>query len=244
MVGSGAVANILLVETDPALCVGLERSLRKQSYRVHAVTQQSQGLRMIYKLRPDLIIVGDDSPAQVLSICQDIRRFIPDVPLLLLVPPDETVRVRGLTLGADECLYRTIHPSDMIRRVRNLLDTSPRVVPQPAERYVIDRRLTIHLEEQRVVLNGNEQCLSPTETRLLTALLQHQGQTVPYTSLIARVWGHSRRERIPSLKLYIWYLRQKIEENPSTPYYILTVRRRGYLFRGTEMKEGSQERRR
>jgi len=224
-------ANILLMESDPALCAQIERHLRERSYHVHAVMHRGQGLRMIYKLRPDVIIVGDASPAEVLSTCQDIRRFITEVPLVLLVPPGESVRLRGLTLGADECLQRDRDVTEVSRTVGLLLNKRMTDAALLKQRQVIDRHLTVDLDERRVILNGEERTLSPTEARLLASLLLRRGRTIPYRTLIAEVWGSDRAERMQSLKFYIWNLRRKIEPVPSTPRYILTVRRRGYRFR-------------
>jgi DNA-binding response OmpR family regulator len=219
------------MESDPALCVQVERHLRERSYRVHAVMHRRQGLRMIYKLRPDLIIVGDDSPAEVLSTCQEIRRFISEVPLVLLVPPGESVRLRGLTLGADECLQRDLDVAEVSRTVGLLLNKGVSEATLLKQRQVIDRHLTVDLDERRVILNGEERTLSPTEARLLASLLLRRGRTIPYRTLVAEVWGSDQVDRMHSLKFYIWNLRQKIELTPSAPRYILTVRRRGYRFR-------------
>jgi len=232
-------AKVLLVESDHELCMTLERRLRDQSHRVHAVTTKDQGLRMIYRMRPDLIIVGDDSLINVLTICQDIRRFVPDVPLMLLIPPDETVRLRGLSLGADECLPRTLAPSTLTQHAEALLgDNGSRSGPEIGARQEIDQRLTVDLGERRVLLNGNEQSLSPTEARLLAALLSKRGRTVSHENLIAAVWGSDQTDRMHSLKFYIWNLRQKIEATPATPNYIVTVRRQGYRFRRREANGG------
>ncbi len=235
MISIAAAETILLVETTPELCMALERGLRERAYRVHAVTHPAQGLRMVYKLRPDLIIIGDQSSPRVLAACQDVRRFVADVPVLLLTPPEEAVRLRGLTLGADECLYRTMDISDIAQRVDRMLASGTVTNPLHGERLVIDQRLTIDLARRQVVLNRNEQILSPTEARLLSALLKRRGYAVPHNVLISDVWGKKRaKAHMHSLKLYIWYLRQKIEVTPAIPYYILTVRRRGYLFRSAE----------
>lgn len=225
-------AKVLLVESDHELCMNLERRLRDQSHRVHTVTTIDQGLRMIYRLRPDLIIVGDDSPTNVLTTCQDIRRFVPDVPLILLIPPDEAVRLRGLSLGADKCLPRTLAPSALTRHAEALLgDNGSRSGPALEVRQEIDQHLTVDLGERRVMLDGNEQSLSPTETRLLAALLSRRGRTVSHKNLIAEVWGSDQIDRMRSLKFFVWNLRQKIETTPATPNYIVTVRRQGYRFR-------------
>ena len=146
MIGIASVGTILLVETTPELCIELERGLRERAYQVHAVTQMDQGLRMVYKLRPDLIIVGDQSSPRVLAACQDVRRFVADVPVLLLTPPEEAVRLRGLTLGADECLYRTMDVSDIAQRVVRMSDNSTVTNPLHSARLVIYQRLTVALD--------------------------------------------------------------------------------------------------
>jgi two-component system KDP operon response regulator KdpE len=149
---------------------------------------------------------------------------------MLTVKGDEEDRVRGLELGADDYVTKPFSPRELSSRIKAVLRRSE--VPAPAEESVIhvDDRLQIDFNRRQVLVDGKEVKLRPTEYRLLYHLVNNAGWTLPHETLLAKVWGHEYRDETHYLRLYITYLRQKIEEDPANPKYILTERGLGYRF--------------
>jgi two-component system KDP operon response regulator KdpE len=138
--------------------------------------------------------------------------------------------VRGLELGADDYVTKPFGPRELSSRIKAVLRRAE--IPAPAEQSIVrvDDRLQIDFNLRQVIVDGQVIKLRPTEYRLLYHLVNNAGWTMPHETLLAKVWGHEYRDETHYLRLYITYLRQKIEKDPSNPQYILTERGIGYRF--------------
>jgi DNA-binding response OmpR family regulator len=139
-------------------------------------------------------------------------------------------------LGADDYVTKPFGARELVSRVKAVLRrTQSTARPEEAVLY-IDDRLSIDLNQREVIVDGERIKLRPTEFRLLYHLVENAGWVVPHETLLAKVWGYEYREEVHYLRLYVTYLRQKIEPDPSHPRYILTERGVGYRF--VDFREG------
>jgi len=158
-------------------------------------------------------------------------REVSNVPVIMLtVRADEDDKVRGLELGADDYVTKPFGARELASRVKAVLRrTRGPVTPEKAV-LRIDDRLSVDFNNHEVIVEGQRIKLRPTEFRLLYHLIENAGWVIPHETLLAKVWGYEYREEIHYLRLYVAYLRQKIEPDPSHPRYIFTERGVGYRF--------------
>jgi len=222
---------ILVVDDEPRMIQFIRMNLELEGYRV---LQANNGLEALNKVRdefPDLVILDVMMPDLDGFETLRILRETSDVPVIMLtVKSEEDDIVRGLRLGADDYVTKPFSPRELSSRVQALLRRAE--VPAPIEKTAIDidERLTIDLARREVIVEGERIQLRPTEYRLLYHLVNNAGWVMPHETLLQKVWGYEYRDETHYLRLYITYLRQKIEKDSSDPQYILTERGIGYRF--------------
>jgi two-component system KDP operon response regulator KdpE len=180
---------------------------------------------------PDLIILDLMLPRlDGFEVCRRLREFS-TVPIIILTAKGEEVdKVKGLELGADDYLTKPFGVPELLARIKAVLRRT-RVVPaQKLEPIFNLATFSVNFAQRRVVANGKDVKLSPTEYKLLYELVTNAGRVVLHQDLLARVWGREYRDETEYLRVYIRYLRQKIEEDPSQPKLILTEPGVGYRF--------------
>jgi two-component system KDP operon response regulator KdpE len=222
---------ILVVDDEPRMRRFMRMNLDLEGYRV---IEASNGMEAIDRVRddlPDLVLLDVMMPEMDGFEALRLIRETSSVPIIMLtVKSDEEDRVHGLELGADDYVTKPFSPRELASRIKAVLRRTE--MPVPADRSVIkvDDRLQIDFNRRQVIVEGKEIKLRPTEYRLLYHLVNNAGWTLPHETLLAKVWGHEYRDETHYLRLYITYLRQKIEEDPTHPKYILTERGLGYRF--------------
>jgi two-component system KDP operon response regulator KdpE len=222
---------ILVVDDEPRMRRFMRMNLDLEGYRV---IEASNGMEAIDRVRedlPDLVLLDVMMPEMDGFEALRFIRKTSSVPIIMLtVKGDEEDRVRGLELGADDYVTKPFSPRELASRIKAVLRRSE--MPAPADQSIIkvDDRLQIDFNRRQVIVEGKEIKLRPTEYRLLYHLVNNAGWTLPHETLLAKVWGHEYRDETHYLRLYITYLRQKIEEDPTHPKYILTERGLGYRF--------------
>jgi two-component system KDP operon response regulator KdpE len=158
-------------------------------------------------------------------------REISTVPVIMLTAKgEEEDRVRGLELGADDYITKPFSPRELVSRVRAVLRRTEMPSTPAREIIELNDRLKLDFDRREIWVDGELVKLRPTEYRLLYHLVQNAGWVVPHEQLLAKVWGYEYRDETHYLRLYINYLRQKLEKEPSDPQYILTERGVGYRF--------------
>ncbi len=227
----GSSTVILIINDDEGLTASLQGVLEQGGFTLALAPNGVEGLRLAYQLRPHLVLLNLSSPTLYgLRILRKLREWS-DVPVIGM--GDRAGRpalIEGLYAGADDFISVPYAPAELIARVRALLrriHRSPRWLRSPNTLCTVGQMI-VDCEARSVLVRGQEFSLTPTEFRLLTCLLSHLEDTVPYQSLAQQVWGVTDSSRQRHLRLYISYLRQKIEDDPAHPAYILTDRRRGY----------------
>ncbi len=222
---------VLVVDDEPRMTRFIRMNLELEGYRV---IEAHSGIEALDKARthlPDLVILDVMMPEMDGFETLELLRETSNVPVIMLtVRANEEDKVRGLELGADDYVTKPFGARELTSRVKAVLRrTQSPVTPEEAV-LRIDERLSVDFNQHEVILDGRRVKLRPTEFRLLFHLIENAGWAVPHETLLAKVWGHEYRDEIHYLRLYITYLRQKIEPDPARPRYILTERGFGYRF--------------
>ena len=224
--------RILVVDDERRMIGFIRMNLELEGHLVLEAHNGYEALEALRKNLPDIILLDVMMPE--LNGFETLRlvREISDVPVIMLTAKgEEDDRVYGLELGADDYITKPFGPRELSSRVRAVLRRYASSTSNPQEAVLkIDERLSVDYNRREVIVNTEHIKLRPTEYRLLYHLIQNAGWTVPHEQLLAKVWGYEYREEAHYVRLYVNYLREKIEENPSEPVYILTERGVGYRF--------------
>ncbi len=229
---------ILVVDDEPRMIRFIRMNLELEGYRVIEASDGLQALDQVRKYMPDLVIMDVMMPKMDGFETLSLLREISTVPVILLtVKSDEEDRIHGLELGADDYVTKPFSPRELVSRVNAVLRRADWPSPTPRSVLKIDDVLSIDFNRHQVIVSGERIDLRPTEYRLLSHLIQNAGWVVPHETLLAKVWGYEYRDETHYLRLYINYLRKKIEQDPANPQYILTERGVGYRFADFKNKE-------
>lgn len=223
--------KILVIDDSPDLLRIVQLCLERENFRVFTAVNGKEGLQRTYSVQPDLVILDVMMPGMDGWEVLNRMREMSDVPIMMLTAKGrETDIVRGLGLGADDYITKPFGTAELVARVQALLRRNRTSSSSRRTRYQ-DNGLNIDLDRHEVCVKGQPVDLTPTEFRLLSVLVQNAGKVVPHRVLLTQVWGEEYANEVHYLKLYIRYLRQKLEESPSNPRYILTEWGIGYRFR-------------
>lgn len=223
--------QILVVDDEPRMIDFIRMNLDLEGFHVLAAQNGIEALDVVRKYIPDLIILDVMMPKlDGFETLRMLREFSSVPVIMLTAKGEEEDKVRGLELGADDYVTKPFGARELVSRVKAVLRrvTSP-VEPQEAV-LEIDDRLSVDFNRREVIVAGERIKLRPTEYRLLYHLIENAGWTVPHEQLLAKVWGYEYRDEVHYVRLYVNYLREKIEEDPANPKYILTERGIGYRF--------------
>lgn len=222
---------ILIVDDELRMRRFIRMNMELEGYQVIEAENGIQALDQIRQFNPDLAVMDVMMPEMDGFETLKLLREISTMPVILLtVRDDEEDITRGLGLGADDYITKPFSPRVLTSRVAAVLRRAHWPAPPPRTVLRIDDRLSIDFNRHQVIVNGERIDLRPTEYRLLNHLIQNAGWVVPHDTLLAKVWGYEYRDETHYLRLYINYLRKKIEEDPADPKYILTERGVGYRF--------------
>lgn len=222
---------ILVVDDEPRMIRFIRMNLELEGYQVIEAKNGIQALEQVRQHLPDLVIMDVMMPEMDGFETLRMLREISTVPVILLtVKADEEDRIHGLELGADDYITKPFSPRELNSRVNAVMRRAEWPARPPRTILEIDDRLSVDFNRHQVIVEGERIDLRPTEYRLLNHLIQNAGWVVPHETLLAKVWGYEYRDETHYLRLYINYLRKKIEEDPSDPQYILTERGVGYRF--------------
>ena len=223
--------RVLVVDDEPRLIHFIRLNLEHDGFEVIEATSGAQALTSLRDRLPDLILLDVMMPELDGFEALQLIREISTVPVIMLTAKgEEEDRIRGLELGADDYISKPFSPREMVSRVKAVLRRTETPSPPIHEKIVVDERLSIDFDRREITVDGTLVQLRPTEFKLLFHLVQNAGWVVPHDQLLAKVWGYEYREETHYLRLYINYLRQKLEADPANPRYILTERGVGYRF--------------
>ena len=224
--------HILIVDDEPRMRRFVRMNLELEQFQV---SEASDGLEAIRKVRdemPDLVVLDVEMPKlDGFETLREIRRTSAVPVIMLTVRGDEEDRIKGLDLGADDYVTKPFSARELVSRINAVLRRVE--MSSPAERSTriqIDERLIVDFDRREVLVNGEPVKLRPTEYRLLHYFVQNPGRVLTHEQLLSKVWGPEYVDDNQLLRLYVTYLRQKIELDPSKPRYIFNERGVGYRF--------------
>ncbi|MFL5802643.1 MAG: response regulator transcription factor [Roseiflexaceae bacterium] len=222
---------ILIVDDEPHMINFMRMNLELEGCQVISASNGKEALEKARQKLPDVVLLDIMMPKMDgFETLRRLRQFS-QVPVLILTAKDEEEdRIKGLELGADDYIGKPFSHRELVSRIRAVLRRHYAPPPIPQTTVTIDDRLTIDFARREVLVNGERVSLRPTEYRLLYHLVQNAGYVMTHEQLLTRVWGPEYDGETHYLRLYITYLRQKIEENPAHPKYILNERGIGYRF--------------
>lgn len=223
--------RVLVVDDEPRMTHFIRLNLEHDGYEVYEATSGEEALEKMRDVMPDLILLDVMMPDLDGFETLQMIREISQVPVIMLTAKgEEEDRVRGLELGADDYITKPFSPREMASRVKAVLRRTEIPSTPTHEVLKIDDRLNIDFNRREIWVDDQLIKLRPTEFKLLYHLVQNAGWVVPHDQLLAKVWGYEYRDETHYLRLYINYLRQKLEKDPSNPEYIFTERGVGYRF--------------
>jgi len=164
------------------------------------------------------------------EVLEQIRAGIPIPVIMLTAQNSEEDRVRGLELGADDYLAKPFSHRELVSRIKAVLRRTEMPAPLARQVVEVDDELSVDLDRREVIVRGERVRLRPTEFKLLHHLMSHAGQILTHDALLSRVWGPEYRDDTQLLRLYVTYLRKKLERDPAHPRYIHNERGLGYRF--------------
>jgi two-component system alkaline phosphatase synthesis response regulator PhoP len=221
--------RILIVDDEPEIVRGLEDNLRFEGYQTSTASDGRQALAVAARDAPDLILLDIMLPGTSgWDVCRALRSGGIDVPIIMLTARgEETDRVRGLELGADDYITKPFSLRELLARVRAVLRRpGPR---QKVEEFAFgDTR--VRRRGRQVFRGGREVTLTRKEFDLLVYLLEHPGEIVTRERLLDEVWGYEHFPTTRTVDTHILRLRRKFEADPDRPAFILTAHGQGYKF--------------
>lgn len=228
------MSRIIIVEDDNLIAEPVMRSLRNRGYEVLRATSGKQGVDLILTQSADLVILDIMLPEMDgWEVCKAVRKESV-VPILMLTALSEEIdRILGLELGADDYLTKPFSNRELLARIKALLrrvEYDRSALTKNTQH--LNQAITIDVEQRRVYKHGVPLDLRYKEFELLVLLASNMGEVVTRAEIFDKVWGTDWLGDMRTLDVHIRWLREKIEDDPSQPQYIQTVRGMGYRFVG------------
>ena len=236
-----APLTVLVIEDDENIVELIKLGLRYENFHVEAVDDGLEGISAAQRLNPALVVLDLGLPGDLdgLEVCLRLRQnpTTQDIPILMLTakgkPQD---KVAGLNMGADDYLTKPFSFDELVARIRAILRRQQRAA-QSADGTQEDQILEfgdirMNMATREVTRAGTPVVLTTTEFNLLHLFLSHPRHVLDRQTILNRVWGYDFLGETNIIEVYVRYLREKIEESPSAPRYIQTVRGVGYILKG------------
>jgi DNA-binding response OmpR family regulator len=226
------MGKMLIVEDDQAMAVALRDGFEYEGYSVIVARDGAAGLRMATEKDLDLIILDVMLPRlSGLDICKQLRTVGNDIPIILLTARGQEIdKVLGLKLGADDYVTKPFSFMELAARVEAVMRRASKHVEKVEAFQIGD----LHLDFRKceATKGGSPLDLSPREFKIMKYFIEHRGEVVSRDQLLDAVWGYDSFPLTRTVDTHIAKLRQKVEDDPGTPHYIITVHRAGYKFLG------------
>ena len=223
--------RILVVDDEKGLAKIIRLNLEQDGFDVVEAYNGAQAMEKLRTTLPDLILLDVMMPDMDGFTVLKMVREIGSIPVIMLTAKgEEDDKIKGLELGADDYVTKPFSPRELTSRIRAVLRRGDFSRGEESGKIVVDDRLTIDFDRHEVWGEGELVKLRPTEYRLLYHLVQNAGWVLTHDQILNKVWGYEYENEPHYVRLYINYLRKKLEADPSDPQYILTERGIGYRF--------------
>lgn len=222
--------KVLLVDDEATILETIEHKLRKEGYTVFTALSAEDGMRLFRQIKPDLLVLDVMLPNRSgFDLCRAIRKDS-QVPIIFLsARTADSDRLTGLELGADDYVVKPFNLSELAARIKAVLRRSTGEAPQELAE---SGNLRIDPRTYDVTIGGKPIQFAPKEFALLYFLVRNAGQVFSRDQLLDRVWGQDAFVNSRTVDVHVRWLREHIEEEPSKPKRLLTVRGVGYKFVG------------
>ena len=227
---SETLATILIVEDEQAIRRFVRTALESEGFRVCEADGVQRGLLEAATRKPDLVVLDlglPDGDGQ--DFIRDLRLWSPIPVIVLSARVDETDKVKALDAGADDYLIKPFGIGELLARIRVALRRRGQVTDSPSPLVQLGD-VSIDLVSRRITRGDEEIHLTPIEFRLLGELLAHPDKVMTHRQLLLAVWGPTFVEHNHYLRIYMGHLRQKLEQDPTLPRYLLTETGVGYRY--------------
>jgi DNA-binding response OmpR family regulator len=227
--------KVLIVEDDANLLETIKYNLRKEGYDVITASDGEMALEAARVETPDILILDIMLPKlNGFEVCRILRKEMMVPILMLTAKADETDKIVGLEIGADDYMTKPFSMRELMARVRAMLRRAKMAEPTSIEGTpsIKTGNLEIDIARHRVSLSGTALELSPKEFDLLAFLAKNKGLVFNREQLLEKVWGYDFAGDTRTVDVHIRWLRQKIEAEAGSPQYLVTVRGTGYKLEG------------
>ncbi len=222
---------ILVVDDEERMSRFIRLNLEHDGFKVIEANRGMKAIQQIRDQMPDLVLLDVMMPdLDGFEVLQLVRESSQVPVIMLTAKGEEDDRVRGLELGADDYVTKPFSPRELVSRVRAVLRRNDQGSTSGDGVIEVDEHLKIDFGRREVWMDNALVKLRPTEYRLLYHLVQNAGWVMTYDQILSKVWGYEYRDEPHYVRLYVNYLRQKLEKDPANPIYILTERGVGYRF--------------
>ena len=223
--------SILLVDDEERILNFLKTKLKLLNYEVYLANNGIDAIEQVQGQEPDMVVMDVIMPKMDgFQTLKELRAFSSVPVIMLSARGDDSDRIKGLGLGADDYQPKPFNPDELVARIEAIRRrlSSPERKSTPKELNI--HGLNINFDERRIVVRGKEEKLTRIEWLLLNEMAGNAGHLMVYYDLLARVWGPEYRDDVQILRTWVSRLRQKIEIDPADPKIISTVPKTGYIF--------------
>lgn len=226
-----AGTRVLVVDDDPTLSDVVGRYLEREGFVVDLAADGASGLKQALDTLPDLVVLDLMLPVMDgLEVCRRLRKVAPIPVVMLTALGEEDDRIAGLEIGADDYVTKPFSPRELVARIKAVLRrASGAVTPGIAGTQLSGGGIEIDMVAHRAHRDGHELALTAKEFDLLVHLLAHPGQAFRREELLEAVWGWTFGDT-STVTVHVRRLREKVEDDPSNPRHLCTVRGVGYRF--------------
>lgn len=235
--------KVLVVDDEDNIIELIRLGLRYEGFQVETASNGEQGIALAQRVNPDLVILDVMMPGiDGIEVCRRLRNnpTTRDVPILMLTAKDEVSdRILGLQTGADDYLTKPFDFYELLERIKAILrrqnrarSTSGGVTFDENSQVLQFNDLSMNTATREVTRAGHPVELTATEYNLLHLFMSHPRQVLDRQTILNRVWGYDFLGETNIIEVYVRYLREKIEDSPSSPRLIVTVRGVGYVLKG------------
>jgi two-component system KDP operon response regulator KdpE len=227
------MTTVLLVDDDSTLLKFLGEFLKNADFHVLSTDKSETALRLLFDERPDIVVLDVMMPGMDGFVLASRIREISSVPMILLTAKSsEADKLRGFRLGVDDYITKPFSFAELSARITAVLNRARGASTTQRNLFTFGN-VTVDLDRLSVVRDGEAVALSPTEFKMLRFLVENKGRAISEEELLKSVWG---LEPVPGsergyVRRYVWFLRQKLERDPTDPELIQTVRGFGYRMR-------------
>jgi DNA-binding response OmpR family regulator len=223
--------RVVVADDEPDLLYAIKLYLEDEGYTVFTAVNGDEALDLLKERIPDVVVLDVMMPE--LDGFETLKqlRETSSVPVIMLTAKgEESDKIRGLGLGADDYVTKPFSQRELLSRIQAVIRRAEMPRSLPKTQIKIDEHLTVDFARGEVYRDNQKVTLTPTEYRLLFHLVSNPGRVLTNETLLVRVWGREYREEDHYVRLYVSYLRQKLEPDPTQPRYIQTEKGLGYRF--------------